>query len=132
MSIKNKGDINFLKFIEFSKAIEDFKDNEKLVGKTIIHYFYNGNFKDEEKKIEEFTQALLTDCDRPLRYKPNLSLEPAGRFVDLENYSKDEELEELLKLLVKPKHIFQKVDVSTLSLQEGSWLLSAFMKGQAN
>lgn len=132
MSIKSKRDINFLKFIEFTKATEDFKDNESLVGKAIIHYFYKGDFKDSEKKVEEFTQALLTDSGKPLRYKANLSLEPAGRFVDLENYSKDEELAELLKLLVRPKHIFQKVDVNKLSLEEASELLTDFMTSQAN
>lgn len=122
-----------MKFIEFTKVTEDFKDNERLVGKAIINFFYGGNEKDMSKKIDEFSRALMKDSGKPLRYKLHIDVESnAGRFIDLENYSEQDNLEELLKLLLKPKYWFQSVDVHKLSLEEANFVLQSFINARTN
>jgi hypothetical protein len=131
MSFKSRKDIPYLKFMEFTQAIEDFKDNEKMVRKMIIHFFFNDKKDNEEDKIQEFTSACIKVSGKPFSYRMDLRTDPASRFVDLENYSKDEQLPELLKLLLKPCFFWQKLDVNKVSIEDAELVLKAFMISQA-
>jgi hypothetical protein len=129
MSIKTKSDIPFLKFLEFSEAIQGV-ENEDFVKQKVIDFFFKGQKKKNEYKILNFLQALQTDGKLRMRYKLDLSvLNTAGNFIDSENYAKDEDVKSLLELILKPKYFWQKVDVNKISITEGEHILANFLKG---
>jgi hypothetical protein len=129
MSIKTKSDIPFLKFLEFSEAIQGV-ENEDFVKQKVIDFFFKGQKKKNEYKVLNFFQALQTDGKLKMRYKLDLSvLNTAGNFIDSENYAKDEDVKSLLELILKPKYFWQKVDVNKISITEGEYILANFLKG---
>jgi hypothetical protein len=129
MSIKTKSDIPFLKFLEFSEAIQGV-ENEDFVKQKVIDFFFKGQKKKNEYKILNFLQALQTEGKLRMRYKLDLSvLNTAGNFIDSENYAKDEDVKSLLELILKPKYFWQKVDVNKISITEGEHILANFLKG---
>ena len=129
MSIKTKSDIPFLKFLEFSEAIQGV-ENEDFVKQKVIEFFFKGQKKKNEYKVLNFFQALQTDGKLRMRYKLDLSvLNTAGNFIDSENYAKDEDVKSLLELILKPKYFWQKVDVNKISITEGEHILANFLKG---
>ena len=129
MSIKTKSDIPFLKFLEFSEAIQGV-ENEDFVKQKVIDFFFKGQKKKNEYKVLNFLQALQTEGKLRMRYKLDLSvLNTAGNFIDSENHAKDEDVKSLLELILKPKYFWQKVDVNKISITEGEHILANFLKG---
>lgn len=132
MSFRSKSDIPFLKFLEFSEELEANKDDEAYISDRIIELFYNGKSRNKGMKVFNFLQAIQTEGKLKMRYKLNLKIiDNAGKFIDSENFGRDEDLKSLLELLVKKRYLWQKVDVNKISLAEGEYILSAFLKGQA-
>lgn len=131
MKYKTKSDIPFLKFLSFSEGIEELKEDAEGLSNFIIEIFYNGNFKNKERKVVEFLKAIETNGRLKMRYKLNLELiDNASHFIDSENFQRDNEFKSLLELLVKPKYFFQRVDVNKISITEGEHILTAFLSGQ--
>lgn len=130
MKYKTKNDIPFVKFLNFSKETENEKD-EVVIAQKIIDMFFGGNAKNLEIKIASFLKALQTNGKLKMRYKLNLSvLDNAGSFIDSETFRSDQDFDNLLYLLLKPKYFWQKVDVNKISVTEGEFILANFLKGQ--
>ena len=128
MSFKTKSDIPFLRFLEFSEIVENETDNTFIANK-ILEMFYNKPKFFKAKKITNFLKAIETNGKLKMRYKINPeALGLTDTFIDFENLSSDNDFEGLLKLLVKPKYFWQKVDVNKISITEGEFILGFFLK----
>lgn len=131
MSIRSKSDISFLRFLEFSEDLKEMKDNPQFIEDKVIMLFYGGNYRNKEKKVANFLSALQKPGKLKMKYKLNLSvIDKANNFIDSENFASDKDFDSLLRLLVKKRYFWQKVDVNKISITEGEYILSVFLNGQ--
>jgi hypothetical protein len=123
---KNQGDIPYLKFIEFTKEIEGNND-EHFIADKVMYYFYP-NESDVLKCTNEFQKALTTETRKVFKYRLSLSkLDNASDFIDADTFANDNDIESLLKLIVKPWHGIGKVNVHKISLAAAQSILGNFL-----
>jgi hypothetical protein len=123
---KNQGDIPYLKFIDFTKEIEG-NDGEHFIADKVMYYFYP-NESDVLKCTNEFQKALTTETRKVFKYRLSLSkLDNASDFIDADTFANDNDIESLLKLIVKPWHGIGKVNVHKISLAAAQSILGNFL-----
>jgi hypothetical protein len=123
---KNQGDIPYLKFIEFTKEIEG-NDDEHFIADKVMYYFYP-NESDVLKCTNEFQKALTTETRKVFKYRLSLSkLDNASNFIDADTFANDNDIESLLKLIVKPWHGIGKVNLHKISLAAAQSILGNFL-----
>jgi hypothetical protein len=123
---KNQGDIPYLKFIDFTKEI-DGNDDEHFIADKVMYYFYPEE-SDVVKCTNEFQKALTTETRKVFKYRLSLSkLDNASDFIDADTFANDNDIESLLKLIVKPWHGIGKVNVHKISLAAAQSILGNFL-----
>ena len=123
---KNQGDIPYLKFIEFTKEI-DGNDDEHFIADKVMYYFYPEE-SDVLKCTNEFQKALTTEKRKVFKYRLSLSkLDEANNFIDADTFANDQDIESVLKLIVKPWHGIGKVNVHKISLAAAQSVLAGFL-----
>lgn len=131
MNFKTKSDISFIKFLAFSEETEGMKEDVDFVSDKIIDVFYNGHYKNKEKKVNQFLKAIQTPGKLKMRYKLNLEvLNNTGKFIDSQVFSSDKDFDSLLFLLLKKKYFWQQLKIDKISITEGEFILNSFLKGQ--
>ena len=107
MRYKTQNDIDFEIFREYSERIQDLEP-EEVLQETISTFFPKS--KTPYKDVVDFHEALKTKG--LFEYKIDLEFKHAGRFIDADTFLIRDDLIELAKLLIKKRHIFQKVRLS--------------------
>ena len=130
MSIKNKNDIPYLKFKEFTDSIAGNETDEWFVTIETLRIFYPKKKSNFDRWINEFAIALTAPCIAKMNYKLDLSFKTAAKFIDCENHIKDNDLFDFLKLVLKPKYFWQRINWNKISLADIEYCLTLFLKYQ--
>jgi hypothetical protein len=116
---KDKGDISYLTFKNFSEVIE-VNDSDAFVTSQTMEYF-------NPSSLESFALALQTEPKTiSMPYKVDLDFKTAGKFIDCDTFIKDEMIIEFLGLVLKPKYFWQKVKVELLSIAQVNYIVGLF------
>jgi len=116
---KDKGDISYLTFKNFSEVIE-VNDSDSFVTRQTIEYF-------NPSSLESFALALQTEPKTiSMPYEIDLEFETAGKFIDCDTFLKDEMVMDFLELIIKPKYFWQTVKLETLSISQVNYIVSLF------
>jgi hypothetical protein len=116
---KDKGDISYLTFKNFSEVIE-VNELDAFVSSQTMEYF-------NPSSLEDFALALQTEPKTiSMPYNIDLEFKTAGKFIDCDTYLKDEMVVEFLELVVKPKYFWQKVKLETLSISQVNYIIGLF------
>lgn len=116
---KHKGDISYQTFKNFSEVIDgDYSDS--FIETQTIDYF-------NPDSLANFAMALQTNPKViKMPYKLDLEFKEAGKFIDCDTFLKDEMVIEFLKLVVKPKYFWQKVNFDKISIAQVEYVVSKF------
>lgn len=131
MSIKSKNDISFLKFMEFQKAIEEHKDDEWFVALEVMNRFYPNKQTNIAECLDEFNKALSSNVPAKMNFKLDLHFTKAIDFINAETLTQEKEIIEFLKIVVKPKYFWQRINYNKISLADVNAVLMLFTKYQA-
>lgn len=131
MSIRSKNDIPYLKFMEFQNAIKDHADDEWFVALNVMQRFYPNKKTNIAKYIKEFDDALKSDKPANMNFKLDLQFTQAGKFIDAETLTQENEIIEFLKLVIKPKYFWQRINYNKISVADVTAVLALFTKYQA-
>ena len=117
MSIKDKNDISYFKFLELSKVIDGNEEDERFVLEEAYKIF-------KPKNINRFAAALEKEGKLKRRFDLDLEFN-AGRFIDADTFRADNDVLNMFKSLLKPKRKWYGVryKIEDLSLREGEYLL---------
>jgi hypothetical protein len=117
---KDKGDIGYLTFRNFSEVIE-VNDSDSFVTAQTMDYFNPSNLND-------FALALKTDPKTiSMPYKIDFDFSKAGYFIDCDTFVNDGLVVEFLELVVKPKYFWsRKVKIESLSIAQVEQILRQF------
>lgn len=122
-------DIPYLKFHAFSLEIKDHAADHIFIADKVIEHFYPGVTDNEALYVEEFSIALNTDSNRFIPYRLSFKqLLKADKFIDADTFKNENDMESLLKMLVKSLVTFRKVDVNNISLSDGNKILLSFRR----
>lgn len=113
--LKNKSNINYSKFLKYSKLIEG--KSEKEIEKITINYYKNVN-------LNKFAKALKTDGKRKRKYK--LNIKKAGQFIDIDTYKTNGDLELFIKALLKVLPFYYFKSYSRLSIWDVECLTASY------
>jgi len=130
MSIKSKNDIPYLKFIEFQKAIEEHAEDEWFVALQVMQRFYPNKKTKIAERLEDFRKALLSTTPAKMNFKLDLQFTNAGKFIDADTLVQENEIIEFLKLVIKPKYRWQRINYNKISLADVTAVLALFTKYQ--
>lgn len=131
MSIKSKNDIPYLKFMEFQKAIVENPNDEWFVAIQVMQRFYPKKKTNIARYISEFENALLSNEPAKMNFKLDLHFDNAGKFIDCETFIEEQEVIEFLKLVIKPKYFWQRINYNKISVADVTAVLALFTKYQA-
>jgi len=131
MSIRSKNDIPYVKFKEFTESIAGQEHDEWFVAIETLRVFYPKKKSNYDKWISEFAKSLVSEVPARMNYKLDLTFKTAGKFIDCENFTKDDEVIEFLKLVLKPKYFWQRINWNKISLADVEYCLTLFQKFQA-
>ena len=121
---KDKGDINYITFKNFSEVIEG-NDSDSFITSQTIEYF-------NPDSMAGFAEALQTNPKTlKMPYKLDLTFKTAGKFIDCDTFLKDEMIIEFLELVLKPKNFWSKVDLNKLSIAQVEYVVSKFHEAAA-
>lgn len=116
---KDKGDISYQTFKNFSEVIE-INQSDSFIESQTMEYF-------NPSSLADFALALQTDAKTiSMPYKIDLTFKQAGKFIDCDTFLKDEMLIDFLKLVLKPKYIFQKINFDKISIAQVEYVVSKF------
>ena len=116
---KDKGDISYVTFKNFSEIIE-VNDSDSFVTNQTIEYF-------NPSSLDSFALALQTEPKTiSMPYKVDLEFATAGKFIDCDTFLKDEMTIEFLELVIKPKYFWQTVRLETLSISQVNYIVGLF------
>lgn len=118
MSFKDKNDINYFKFLEVSKNIEENSDPRHVLEEAYKVF--------KPKSINRFAAALERDGKLKRRFKLDLDFKQAGRFIDADTYRGDGDDLNMLKCILKPLkrwHGLSRYKVEEISLREAEHVL---------
>ncbi|MHC0441018.1 hypothetical protein [Flavobacterium sp. 3-210] len=117
---KTKNDIPYIKLLAFGKEIKGQETDIDFIAEMVKKHF---NTTD----LEKFEKALHTDpIKTKFRYKVVIDLSIINDYIDAEIFQGENDIEALLRMFVKPKHRFQKVDVHKISYAEAEQILKSF------
>ncbi len=123
---RNKNDIPYKKFIHFVNEIKGLETNEDFVAKKVISIFETNDF-------EGFNDALLLKAPLNLSFKIDMTFKTAGKFIDADNYMKNDEVLSFMKLVTKPKYWYSlPVNYDKISLGEVEYVVGLFTSAQLN
>lgn len=131
MSIKSKNDIPYVKFMEFQEAIKEHANDEWFVALQVMQRFYPKKKTNIAECIYEFEQALLSKEPAKMNFKLDLQFTNAGKFIDCETFVQEKDIIEFLKLVIKPKYFWQRINFNKISLADVNAVLALFTKYQA-
>jgi hypothetical protein len=114
---KNKNDIPYFKFLEFSNIIES--QSEQFIIAETRRIF-------RPVSINDFSKALETPAPFRPNFKLDLDFKTAGKFIDADTYFSDQDYMSFFKLVLKRKYFFKNVNFENISLQEAEYILSKF------
>lgn len=117
---KDKGDISYIIFHNFSEVIDgDYSDS--FIVKQTDDYF-------NPVSIDSFALALHTDPKTiSMPYRIDLEFKNAGKFIDCDTFLNDNMVVEFLELVVKPKHFWsRKVNLEKLSISHVEMIVEMF------
>jgi len=117
MNFRTKNDINYFKFLELSEKINENDDVQ------FINYETARIFK--TKKVGKFAMALERKFKIKRRFKINFKLN-AGQWIDADTYKTDGDNLEFLKVILKPRFFWNKVE--QLSLAEAELVISNWVE----
>jgi hypothetical protein len=116
---KDKGDISYLTFKNFSEVIE-LNDADSFVTAQTVEYF-------NPDSVANFALALQTEPKTiSIPYKIDFEFKTAGKFIDCDTFLKDEMIVEFLELVVKRKYFWQKVKLEKLSIAQVYYIVGLF------
>jgi hypothetical protein len=117
---KNKGDISYVTFKNFSEVIE-LNDSDSFVTTQTVEYF-------NPISLDDFALALHTEPKTiSMPYKIDLDFKTAGRFIDCDTFLNDGMIVEFLELVVKPKYFWsKKVNLEKLSISQVEMIVGMF------
>jgi hypothetical protein len=121
MSCKNRGQINYFKFMEMATNIVDENDSRHVLEEAYKIF--------KPKNINRFAAALERPGKR-MRYVLDLDFKTAGRFIDADTFTQDKDHLELFKVLLIPKrrHFFWRHKIQDISIHEGQIIMESWMK----
>ena len=119
MKYKSKNDIPYLKFIEFSKAIEG-KENDDAFVAYVVQKMFNPD------SLEEFALALQTNIDVKHNFVIDYNFHKAHEFIDADTYLTDKDTVSLLKLLIKPKYVWQRINWNKITYAQAEYIINLF------
>ena len=126
---KDKNDIPYFKFAEFQSIVGDSKDPE-LISSEVMRLFYPKQVQAEEYLINDLANAVQRECKPKLNFVIDLTFNKAEKFINCENYIRDQELVEFLKLVIKPKNWWQRIDFKKLSVADVEYVCQLFLLAQ--
>ena len=116
---KDKGDISYVTFKNFSEIIE-VNDSDSFVTNQTIEYF-------NPSSLDNFALALQTEPKTiSMPYRVDLEFATAGKFIDCDTFLKDEMVIDFLELVIKPKYFWQTVRLETLSISQVNYIVGLF------
>jgi hypothetical protein len=122
---KDKGDISYLTFKNFSEVIE-VNESDSFVTRQTMEYF-------NPSSLEDFALALQTEPKTiSMPYKIDLEFKTAGKFIDCDTYLKDGMIMEYLELVLKPRYFWEKVNFETLSIAQVQYVINKFHEAAEN
>lgn len=119
MKYKNKNDINYLQFLQFSKEIEGKEDDDSFVAYAIMAIF-------KPDTVEEFRDALMSTDEVVLKHKFELNFKKAYEFIDADTFINDNDTLAFLDMVIKPKYFWQKKSLEKLSYAEAEYIINLF------
>ena len=119
MKYSSKNDINYAKFIEFTEAIEGKETNEPFIAEQLERIF---NTKD----ADGFLKALESKKVPKINFKIDLDFKKAFKFIDADTFLNDNEALEFLKIVVKPRYFWQRINVYDLSYAQAEYVINLF------
>ena len=97
---KDKGDISYQTFKNFSEVIE-INESDSFIELQTIDYF-------KPSSLAGFALALQTDAKKiTMPYRIDLAFKQAGKFIDCDTFLKDEMVMEFLKIVLKNNLLLQ-------------------------
>jgi len=116
---KDKGDISYQTFKNFSEVIEG-DHSDSFIETQTLDYF-------KPDSLANFALALQTNPKTiSMPYRLDLKFKEAGKFIDCDTFLKDEMLIEFLKLVLKPKYFWQKVNFDNISIAQAEYVVGKF------
>lgn len=117
INYKNKNDIPYFKFLEFSEVIEG-KSIEFIQEETIRVF--------NPENLDEFSTALKTPAPFIPSFKLDLDFKTAGNFIDADTFFSEREHKDFFKLILKRKYFFKNVNFENISLSEAEYIIGCF------
>ncbi len=131
MSIKSRNDIPYLKFVEFQKAIEGKENDEWYVALEVMNRFYPNKQTNIAECLDEFNKALSINSVAKMNFKLDLHFKKAVEFIDSDTLTQEKEIIAFLKIVIKPKYFWQRINYNKISLADVTAVLMLFTKYQA-
>lgn len=126
---KDKGDIPYVKMLEFYEDIKD-NDDEMFISSKVIEHFYPDEKKNEDICLELFAKAIQTPSKKKFKYILGMDFKKASEWIDADTFNNDKRMPELLNQILKPLYFWQKFDINKLSLHDANIALESFTKGR--
>ncbi len=118
MKYRNKNDVPYFKFKEFSNSIEG-REPSFVLSETLRIF--------NPDSVEDFSKALeVKDAPIKLRFRLNLKFKTAGSFIDVDTYFNDMDHKEFFKLIIKRSYFRKKINFDKLSLAEAEYIFYKF------
>jgi len=118
---KTKNDIPYTALLAFGKEIKGRETDINFIAEMVKKYF-------KTTDLVKFDKALSTDTKKiKFRYNVNVDLSIINDYVDAEIFQGQNDIEALLRLFVKPKYRFQKVDIHMISFAEAEFIIKSFL-----
>ncbi|MEN2402286.1 hypothetical protein GKZ90_0021030 [Flavobacterium sp. MC2016-06] len=118
---KSKNDIPYLKLLALGQDIKGNETDLQLVAQKVYEYF-------KISDLDKFNKALYTQPKKiKFTYKVKIDLSKATDFIDADIFQSTNDIEAVLRLCVKPKNKFQKVDVHKMNYAEVEDIMKSFL-----
>jgi hypothetical protein len=117
---KDKNDIPYIQLLKFSEAMKGNETDIELIAEKTKEFF-------KTTDLIKFDKALHTDPKKiKFRYKVEIDLSIINTYVDAELFQGQNDIEALLRLFIRPKYRFQKIDIHKLSYAEAEYIIRSF------
>ena len=126
---KDKGDIPYVKMLEFYEDIKD-KDDEAFIASKVIEHFYPEHEDSKDICLELFSKAISTPSKKRFKYVLSMDFKKASEWIDADTFNNDKRMPDLLKQILKPLYFWQKFNINKLSLHDANIALESFTKGR--
>lgn len=117
INYKDKNDIPYFKFLEFSTIIDS--QSPAFVASETYRIF-------NPISLENFSNALKSVSPCRLKFKLDLEFKKAGRFIDADTLFLDKDYKEFFKVVLKSRYLFKKFIFDKITLAESEYVISKF------